>query len=115
MKEQKRIQEEVKKAEQASNTLKEEKRLRLKQQAAGLRVCALSSYISELTVSLIISIYTLILVPGFSYQTVILLRLHYHPYKGQSHRPRLRTLPYWMRLLSMVVVLVLFTLPVTKR
>jgi hypothetical protein len=68
MKEQKRIQEEVKKAEQASKILKEEKRLRLKQQAAGLRVCTLSSYISELTLSLIKSIYTLLLVPGFSYK-----------------------------------------------
>jgi hypothetical protein len=39
MKEQKRMQEEVNKAEQASKILEEEKRLRLKQQTAGLKVC----------------------------------------------------------------------------
>jgi hypothetical protein len=41
MKEQKRMQDEVNKAEQASKILEEEKRLRLKQQTAGLKVCAL--------------------------------------------------------------------------
>jgi hypothetical protein len=38
MKEQSRIQEEVIKAEQATKILEEEKRLRLKQQTAGLKV-----------------------------------------------------------------------------